>query len=279
MLSKILQKENRRTLITALYCIIFYGLMLYKIANGLLLMQVNPVFFCSREDIFTWAFMQSGLHQCLLNSPSKCVLMDALFYSSPAIYILHYFGHRSTAFFSGIWMLLINWLYVQCYTLYPTNSIEGHTAWLLFPILFMVRKESTFNLLFEGLRYFFLYFFASAGLWKVRHGSVFLPSEMSGILLGQHIQLLTNSPDYWQSKFILWLINNAWVSYSLYVSATAIELFFMVGFFTKKLDKLLILLFVVFLITDHLIMRIPYYEVMPFLITLFPGTSNEKNRL
>jgi len=214
--------------------------------------------------------MQTGLHQWLLNNTGGCLLFDVLFYTAPAVYFLHYRNNRQTAYISAVYMLLVNWLYVQCYSLYATNSIEGHTAWLLFPLVFMPKKEDTFEVLFNGLRYFFLFFFASAGLWKLRQGGVFNLSEMAGILLYQHKQLLVTSPGYWQTNFIWWLVQHAKISFLLYLSATIIELIFIVGFFTKKFDKVLLLLFLVFLVTDYFVMRIPYFEVTPLLLTLYP---------
>jgi len=267
-------KANRRYAIIVLYCMLFYALLLYKIYNGMLLYQMQPAFFYTRPDVFTWLFMQTGLHQWLLNNAGGCLLFDVLFYTAPAIYFLHYRNSRPTAYVSGIYMLLVNWLYVQCYTLYATNSIEGHLAWLLFPVVFLPKKEEGFALLLDGLRYFFLFFFASAGLWKLRQGGVFNTSEMAGILLNQHKELLTNSPLYWQSRFIVWLVQHQLVSYMLYVSATVMELLFIVGFFTKKFDKALLVLFLVFLVMDYLVMRIPYFEVAPLLLTLYPGLGS-----
>ncbi len=249
--------------------------MLYKYFNGMLLYQLQPSFFYTRQDIFTWVFMQTGLHQWLLNNAFGCRLFDALFYTAPVIYFLFYRYNRPRAYIAAIWMFIINWVYVQCYTLYPSNSIEGHVAWLLFPAVFMARKEETFEVLFEGLRYFFLFLFASAGLWKLKQGGIFHISEMSGILLYQHNQLLTNSPGYWQSNLILWLVQNPRISYIPYFLVTVMELFFITGFFTKKFDRLLIILFLVFLVMDNFIMRIPYYEVMPLLLTLYPGTRKK----
>jgi len=232
---------------------------------------MQPSFFYTRPDVFTWAFMQTGLHRWLLNNPNGCMLFDVLFYTAPAIYFLHYRNSKNTAYISAIYMLVINWVYVQCYTLYATNSIEGHLAWLLFPLVFMPKKEEGFYVLFDGLRYFFLFFFASAGLWKLRQGGVFNPAEMSGVLLYQHSQLLTSSPDYWQTKLILWLIQHKFIGYALYLSATLFELSFIVGFFTKRFDRVLLLLFLLFLVMDYIVMRIPYFEVGPLLLTLWPG--------
>jgi hypothetical protein len=79
------------------------------------------------------------------------------------------------------WMLIVNWTYIQSYTLYPTNSIEGHVAWLIFPVLFLFKSERTFLLLFEALRYFFLFAMVSSGIWKFLQGGIFHIDQMSGI--------------------------------------------------------------------------------------------------
>jgi hypothetical protein len=234
----------------------------------MMLFQLQPSFFYIRQDAFTWMFMQTRLHQWLLNNRGGQVLFDVLFYTTPAIYLFHFRYNRRTAWLTAVCMFAINWAYIQCYTLYPTNSIEGYVAWLLFPVVFMVRKDETFNVLFEGLRYFFLFFFTSAGIWKLALGGIFHYHEMSGILLYQHNQLLTNSPGYWQAEMVLWLIKHPMVSYLLYLLVMLIELFFITGFFTKRFDRLLIVFFIIFLVTDYLVMRITYFDALPLVLTL-----------
>jgi len=268
-----------RKKIVVYYCIIFYLLMIYKWLNGLFLFQLRPSFFYTRQDIFTWLFMQTGLHQWLLNNKPGWILADILFYSLPAIYLLVHRYSVKLSVATGFIMLLVNWCYVECYTLYPINSIEAHLAWLLFPVLFITTSTATFAFLFEGLRYMFLYLFMSAALWKLWEGSIFNIHQMSGVLLFQHSQQLTNSPNYWQSKLYLWLINHETVSYILFLLAFLAELSFIIGFFTKRFDKWLFALFVLFLLMDHFIMRIPYYELSPFLLTLLykPAQTAVKN--
>jgi hypothetical protein len=212
--------------------------------------------------------MKTGIHQWLLNNQDGWILFDVAFYSMPLVYLLANNVFRTGSFLVAALMLLVNWTYIQCYTLYPTNSIEAHTAWLLFPIAFLARNPRTFRLLIEGLRYFFLFFFVSAGLWKVFNGSLFNSDQMTGILLYQHADLLANSPGYWQTNLIQWLIGNPGVGYALFIFATLLELAFIVGFFTKRFDNLLIIGVIVFLVFDLLVMRIPYFEVLPYLVTL-----------
>lgn len=242
--------------------------MLYKWFNGLFLYQLEPSFFYTRQDLFTWLFMQTGMHQWLLNNKPGWILFDTLFYSMPLIYFLSLKYLKKASLAIVLCMIIVNWCYVQCYTLYPSNSIEGHIAWLLFPLVFLGNSDKIFSLLFEGLRYFFIFLFASSGVWKLAQGGAFSPAEMSGILLYQHNQLLTNSPGYWQSGLFLWLIQRPPLAYLLYLSATLLELFFIVGFFTKKIDRQLFLLFLLFLVMDYFIMRITYFEVSTLLLTL-----------
>ncbi len=247
------------------------------------LYQFQPSFFYTRDDIFTWLFMQIRLHQWLLFNPAGCMVSDILFYSAPMLFfqvVRHKPGWTTPA---AVYLLIINWIYIQCYTLYPTNSIEGHLAWLLFPFIFMFRDKETFAVLFEGLRYFFLFFFCSSGIWKVVQGGVFNPAQMSGVLLFQHDTMLVSSPLYWQSRLVVFLIQHQTTGYLLYCCAAALQLLFLIGFFTKKFDRWLAAGFVIFLLMDYLVMRISYIEVLPLLLTLtvsFKGNAyNDEDKI
>lgn len=250
------------------YCILFYVLMLHKLWNGFTLFQLQPSFFNTRFDVFTWLIMKTGIHQWLLNNPVGWIIFDVAFYCMPLVYwFLFYKKKPRLAMGVAIVMLCINWLYIQCYTLYPTNSIESYTAWLLFPFLFMTINLQSFYFVFQALRYFFLFFFASAGIWKILQGSVLNEEQMSGILLLQHKEYLIDAHNFY-SFCIYWLIEHRIVSYCLFLFATILEISFVIGFFTRKYDRILILLFILFLLADVLCMRIPYWEVTPFLLTL-----------
>lgn len=258
-----------RKQITGAFCFIFYLLLIYKAWNGFLLVQLQPALFNNRFDLITWLLMKTSVHQWLLNNPTGWIIFDIAFYSMPLLYWLTFRENTILANFIAVVMLIVNHIYIQCYTLYPANSIESFTAWLLFPFLFMSVNLTTFYFILNALRYFFLFFFSSAAIWKFVQGGIFNIDQMSAILLFQHKEYLTSSPGFWYTSIIYWLVKRPEFGYFLYLAATLLELFFVVGFFTKKLDRLLIICFVIFLITDHFFMRIPYYELTPFLIPLF----------
>ncbi len=270
-------KERYRSVIITGFCIIFYVLMVYKWFNSMFLYQMQPFFFYTREDIFSWFVMLPGIHKWLLNNPAGCILFDVLFYTAPLLFYTVYKKRHAFTKWAAFVLLCINWVYIQCYVLFPTTSIEAHIAWLLFPIVFIPKNIKTFALLLDGLRYFFLFFFASAGIWKFVQGGIFYSQQMSNILLFQHREILAFTPQHWYAKTIAYLIGHPLLSYGLYLTATLFELSFIVGFFTKKFDKWLALVFILFLIVDHLVMRIPYYETLPLLLTLLLSRNSKRS--
>jgi uncharacterized membrane protein len=211
--------------------------------------------------------MKTGIHQSLINNPSGWLLFDIAFYLMPLLLWIAYTKNIKLSAIVSTTMLFVNWIYIQCYILYPANSIESYISWLLFPVLFMAFNLQSFYFILHGLRYFFLYFFASAGLWKIVQQGVFNIKQMSGVLLYQHKEYLTSSYN-WYASFIYWLISHPSISYVFYLSATLLELSYMIGFFTKKYDHFLIVGFLVFLLMDVLLMRMHYWEVSAFVLAL-----------
>lgn len=250
------------------YCIIFYLLLLFKWWNGMLLFQLQPAFFYVRPDISSWIFMQTGLHQWVFNNNTGAITADIIFYTLPLAYLIVFLFFNRYATAGALLMLVLNWAYVECYALYPVISIKIHLAWLFFPLLFLVRKPLTFSLLFEGLRYFLIFLFFSAGIWKIVRGGVWNVEQMSGVLLDQHAAQLANSPEYWQTRFYLWMIRHSLVSYLLYAATCVLQLCFAVGFFTKKYDRWLAVGSITFLVLNYFVMRICFFEIAPLLLAL-----------
>ncbi len=261
--------QLHRTKFTQWFVLLFYTLAAYKWFNGMWLYQFNPTIFTTRFDGITWLFMQTGLHKFVAKNSVAPLLFDVGFYIMPALYYFAYTKNGKLAQCLAAIMFLVNWVYVQTYTLFPTNSIEGHVVWLLFPLMLITGNLKSFYFLMHGARYFFLYFFLSAGIWKIVQGGLFNPIQMSAILLNQHKELLVSTPNNWLSNFYYWLINHSAISYILYFTAFLMELSFVMGFFTKKYDKLLCIFFIAFLVFNHFIMRIPYYEVIPLMLPMF----------
>lgn len=266
------KQQKQVILLYLLITVLFFG---DRYANGMLLTQIQPAFFVVPMDVTAWGLMYTGVHRLFMESRAACIIADSLLILLPVIYTVLAFNNKVKAKRICGWCILIfNFVYALCYVLYPSNSIEGHVGWMLFPVVLIFHDLVNFSFALHFIRYFLLFFFASAGIWKIRNGGVFNVQEMSGILELQHAPYLVTSPEAFFTRLYYWLMQHPVVGYLLYLSAAVIELSFIVGFFTLRFDRLLLVLVFIFLITDVLIMRIKYWEILCLTIPLF--FSNKK---
>lgn len=148
-------------------------------------------------------------------------------------------------------------------------SIEGYSGWMMLPIILAFRSDVSFYYALQTMRYFFLLIFFSAAIWKIRTGAIFNVEQMSAILVNQHAAYLVAEPNAWFSNVVKYLVTHRQLSYIIYLLATLSEFIFIVGFFTKRYDKLLIIVFVLFVLLDYFLMSINYFSWTAFLACLW----------
>ncbi len=248
--------------------------------NGLLLHQLKPLFFLNRLDVTLNLLFLTGVQKSVIHNHSLRLLLDIIYLLLPLL--LFYSINRKTQPYVALLNSGYNLVYTLLLSTFSTLSIEGFMGWILLPLLFIIKTERGFYYLLHCLRYIFLMIFFSTGLWKLRAGGVFNLEEMSGILVKQHAAYISQQPFDWFANLIHYLIVHYKISYLLYLFTVLVELSFVVGFFTKKFDKLLILLFLLFVLFDFVLMRINYFSWVAFLLCLWfakydePTSANDK---
>ena len=68
-------------------------------------------------------------------------------------------------------------------------------VYLLLSFAFWTNRADRFYKVLASCRYYFLYVFVSAAVWKITRGAVFNGQEMSRILLFHHSDLLSGGFD------------------------------------------------------------------------------------
>lgn len=278
----VLNKSHRRKA-AYFYFVCFVLSYAWLFFNGLVLHQLKPVFFINRLDISLNILFLTGLQKAVIQNYSLQVLLDILYLLFPLILLFTINSKKQV--YAAITVCVYNFIYALILSSFSSLSIEGFTGWILLPLLFIFISVKGFYYVLHCLRYIFLIMFFSAGIWKLRAGGVFNIEEMSGILLKQHAAYITQLPNDWFSYWIHFLVIHFKTAYFLYLASTLAELVFVVGFFTKKFDKLLIVLFLLFIIFDFVLMRINYFSWVAFLICLWfakyedPQTEDYKMKI
>ena len=243
-------------------CIALFFIWLYF--NGLLLHQLNPILFINRLDFSLNLLHVSGLTQLVIKSYSAQFMLDVFFLLLPLSLLLSFKFNWKIKKLLAVLVCFFCWVYGLLNSSVSSLSVEGFAAFTLVPLLFTTDKEKNYYFLFNILRYAFIIIFFSTALWKLRAGGLLNLEQMSGILVNQHSSLLAENTSSHFTGFLKYLINHPTISWLLYAIGFFIEFFFIAGLFTKKLDRLLLLLLISFFVMDYFLMQINYMSWLPF---------------
>lgn len=237
---------------------------IYLVTTSQLLANLQPVFFNNTLDATVFIFRLTGVQQVILNNNWVQVLMDVCFFILPFVLYITASYNRSAMFWIALTTLIFNCFFAIFYTSVSYMTIGMFQAWTLLPVILFCRTVKGFYFNLHSVRLIILFILFSAAVWKIYRGGIFNPSEMSSILLKQHANYLISDAENGYSKFILFFIKNISVGYTVYVIGFLAEVIFVIGFFTKKYDKYLIIILVLFIVFDYLFMQINLISWMPF---------------
>jgi hypothetical protein len=270
-----------RHLTLTIYFLFYYAFLLGFCLENRLLSQYHPIFFNYNRDLTELALMATGIPRWMIAHPFSFAVADALAFVLP-LPILIIFGRKkrfSVGF--GVIFALNTAFYFLLADIFWQAHHEPFILFFLLALVFTTNCPDRFYLLLTGCRYYFLYIFVSAALWKMARGAAFNGEEMSRILLLHHIDLLTGTCTSLSCRFYSWLIAHPPFAQALYLASMLLEVSFVLGFFTRRRDRLLIALAVLFVIADLLVMRIPYWTILLGAIPLWlraPDTSRSKEK-
>jgi hypothetical protein len=257
------EKNIKQFAVYYLACFLFcYAWFAY---DGLLFSLIKPIFFYNRPDITHNVMMLSGLQQQLLQSQWLRITVDIIYLVLPVLLLYTCIKNKKWQPFFAIVTAVFNIWYGSFFSTMSFVSVENFIAWMFIPLLFYARTTKGFYYGLHSCRLLFILIFFSTALWKLRAGGIFNIEEMSAVLFRQHAAYLAIHTPGWYDSLLRYLITHQTLSYCLYFFAFLAEFLFVVGFFTRKYDKYLIVLFCFFVLTDYLLMGINYFPWLPFM--------------
>lgn len=209
--------------------------------------------------------MLSDVQHLLLTSNLLRWVFDVVYLSFPILLVLFTVKGYKGKTLLAISAFSISIIYGIFFSGVSYISPEGYMGWILIPLIFMGSSIQRFYYNLHSVRLIFILMFFSAALWKIRAGGIFNMEEMAGILLHQHSAYLVSNKQDWFTRLIYYLVQHKFLAYALYLFATIGEGLFLIGFFTRKFDKYLIIIFCMFILFNFFIMRINYFGWVVFM--------------
>ncbi|MGN6343014.1 MAG: hypothetical protein ACTHML_18710 [Ginsengibacter sp.] len=162
------------------------------------------------------------------------------------------------------------------------NSFGAHhthslVPFLLTPVVFLYSRKS-FSLAWQGLRYFFLFAYSAAFLWKFFRFS-WLYSDQGILIIKKNLApYLYFNPNTFLASVYFWFINHPSLLQLLYVTGFVLEGLFIIGFFTKKWDPVLFIISLILPLGFWFMADALFYEMVLFSLTLLSPSVIAKLR-
>lgn len=242
--------------------------LLYQWSADLMVSQLeSPVLLRLDMDVTYWFIHASGVGAWLSQNYAAALLFDSALMLLCLTTIL--FPKRSIlVMFTGIFYLV----YCVLLNAYQCWHYHNLITLILLIIPFCFKSLKTFSLLFAGLRYAVAYIYASAAIWKVIRGSVFHDGQMQWLIEHNYVDRL--AVEGYQLNFLenwmFQLSNYPTLSNGALILGVAMEASFLVAFFTRKFDRYLLLVGVVFHLITAVLVDVSFLQLWILFIVFIP---------
>lgn len=246
----------KRTIIkiSAIFLLLIWAARLF---SNLGLSQLSqPVFLEMKADRVFWFLQSVGLLGIFTKFLPLAIGIDIILLISPILIFLY--PEKKTYSYINLLALCI---YFISFNAAVTHHEHRLVAAIFISFLICFKKSEQFSTVFLATRFYACFLMASAAFWKIGRGSLFSPDQMQNILKNQHSQLLSDTNISFYNNFIQNIIDNSFLSRGLLYFGTILELLFIIGFFTRKADYLLLAALWLFIIADFFIMDIHFWEL------------------
>lgn len=249
---------------------LFYGLTLIlfflRWKNHMFLSQLEqPVITYLGTDLTYIFFSWAGITKLLGQHYWVAVIFDtALILSAVLSFVLPKQKYSSIAFTVLLFIYIVVGYSLLCF---HKHNLTG--LWFC-SLMFLAAGEKGFSLLFEWVRIYCLYSYASAGLWKFVRGVWDAKGHFALVIKNDAIAFLVQHPSGFLSKILSWSIAHPGLLDNMMMMACFAQLAFVLGVFTRRLDWFFFLFGIAFHLLSLFFLRAYFIEFAVILITVLP---------
>lgn len=244
-------------------------ILFYRYFTGSLVHQwQEPVLMRPHLDLSYWAVLSTGFFEFLFRFPLAAWFFDLGLFTTALASLVYWNNKWFPRVFLGLFFV-----YLVGY-----NAFSGHHTHSILGVLFIVvpfcfSRLGSFLLLWEGVRYYTLFIYFSAFLWKLFRGSVFHLQQGIAVVESNLASFLYYEPNHWlvpiYQKILLYPDSVS----VFYLVAMLLEGAMLIGFFTKKWDWALFFLPILFHTGSYFLVDVAFFEI---LILLYSFLNWEK---
>jgi hypothetical protein len=226
---------------------------------------LHPAITKMHYDVSFWLFRLSGLSNILVQDEVGATIFTAAVIVLCILSVVFPLKRMFVIPFTATYFLL-----AIAFNIYLCHSAHylGGMVWL--SLAFWARTDENFDLLWEGMRYYSCWVYASAFAWKMLNGAFFqwdagmltFKENLAGYLYQNPATSMAGIYYYFLQHPVLVNIGHKFVFFA--------EGTFIAGFFTKKYDALLILCALLIFTSIYFFSDVFFAELLIIIIPLLP---------
>jgi len=261
--------NNRARIQQVFFVLALIGVVL-NFWNGMAISQLggNPLLYQDVDPVY-WLFMILDIPKII--GTQVPVVYDIMLVLSCLVSVVWPRQNISTIiFFIGYFIYFILF-----------NMMAGHhyhmvgLAFMSFPFIF--RSNKKFAYAFTFLRFVFCFVMFSAAAWKIFRGNLTHTDQLFSFMSAYCAENIIAGSSSFRATIAEWLLPHKLFLHFLWIWMIALQAFFVVGLFTTRYDKWLLVSYILFFVGGLLLLNIYIYDNLLFLLTLGPVLSLTKD--
>lgn len=261
-MEKVINIIHKRIFLSKLCYGFLLLLLIYEyVSKGLVSQLQSPSLIYSNIDITYLLFNFFGVLDFIVTHYWVAVTFDISLFITCLLCI---FKPQKIIF--PVLFLCLYFIYFIVYSNYGGHHLHSKIGALLICVPFLF-KEKSFVLMWEALRYYVLFIMSCAFLWKFFRGAWIAQGHGVELIRQNWIPILYRKPHYLLRDFYFFIFNHPHIADILFTTGTILEGSFIIGFFTKKYDKLLCVIFIALIISFQITTDAFMFELLILLLT------------
>jgi hypothetical protein len=265
-----LQKE--RIILTRLvFLFIFLSLTFRFFINTTPSHFLQPSLFLLRFDYTYWAYKLSPIPDVIIQNKTGAYIFDVLLFATCLLSILFPLKRIFIICFGCLFFV-----YTLSYNMYIVHHAHPLSVMTLITLPFWAAKKENWKLLWEGMRYYICFIYTASFIWKTIYGTSFFfwnnGVNSAKLNLAEYIY---HNPGSIISALLRYLISHPACLNIGNIIIVLLEGTMVIGFFTKKFDKYLMLLPVIIHIATYFFSDVFFIEMLVLIFLFFSNRQVE----
>lgn len=254
---------ERKRIARIVFSLILLSLTGSFFANTLIHQLHQPVIKYPYVDPTYWAMHLLHIPETIAGNYIVAWVFDIALFST-CLLALRYSSQRwLIALFS-----ILFFIYFITYNTFGTHHTGNKYGILLITLPFIATDIQSFNFLWQGLRYFLLFGYSCAAVWKIARLS-WLQANQGILILKKNIAgYLFFNPHTTLAGIYQWFLQYPALLQCLYITGIVLEGVFVIGFFTRKADRFLFILSILLVIGFWFMADAYFFELWILSLTL-----------